>query len=178
MNKHKICPEILNEVNILSDKNQHNVFISSNNFDETKKFLIENNYTFVPYRFAKCFNIQLKNEDLENFSNRNEVVYISSNAIVQAESREKNVINFANLCENKYFGQGQTICFIDTGIHPHLDFILPHNRIVKFVDFVNNQNKPYDDNGHGTFVAGIACGNGIFKNSISGFAPQAKIISL
>lgn len=178
MNKHKISPEILNEVNILSDKNQHNVFISSNNFDETKKFLIDNKYKFIPYRFAKCFNITANSEDLKIFSNQNEITYISSNPIVLAQSKEKDIISFNKLCENKYFGQGQTICFIDTGIHPHLDFILPKNRIVKFVDFVNNQIQPYDDNGHGTFVSGIACGNGVFKNSLSGFATQAKIISL
>ena len=33
-------------------------------------------------------------------------------------------------------------------------------RTVKFVDFVNGRTTPYDDNGHGSHVAGIILGNG------------------
>ena len=178
MNKHKISPEILNQVSVLSCNKIYNVFVSSNNFDQTKKFLIENKYHFIPYRFAKCFNVKANFDDLQIFSNKGDVSYIFPNSTVQAENLEKDIINFSNLCENKYYGQGETICFIDTGIFPHLDFILPKNRIVKFIDLINKNNSPYDDNGHGTFVSGIACGNGIFKNSLKGFAPKANIISI
>ncbi len=51
-----------------------------------------------------------------------------------------------------YTGRGVAIAFLDSGIMPLDDFILPKNRIIKFIDFVNNQNQPYDDNGHGTHV--------------------------
>lgn len=44
------------------------------------------------------------------------------------------------------------IAFLDTGISPAADFILPENRIIAFRDFVNGKNAPYDDNGHGTHV--------------------------
>ena len=50
----------------------------------------------------------------------------------------------------------------------------------KFVDFVNGQTMPYDDNGHGTHVAGIIAGNG-YDSSFgekAGIAPKASIISL
>jgi len=178
MNKLKISPHILEQVSVLSANSTYNVFVSANNFNETKKFLVENKYKFIPYRFAKCFNIQASYEDISIFSNQNEVSYIYSNPIVQAESVEKDLINFNKLCENKFYGQGETICFIDTGIFPHLDFVLPQNRIIKFIDLVNKNNSPYDDNGHGTFVTGVACGNGIFNTSLSGFAPKANIISI
>ena len=45
-----------------------------------------------------------------------------------------------------------SIAFLDTGISPVEDFILPENRIVAFRDFINGRTEPYDDNGHGTHV--------------------------
>ena len=51
-----------------------------------------------------------------------------------------------------YTGKNVTVAIIDTGVAPHADLIYPANRIVGFKDFVNNQAKFYDDNGHGTHV--------------------------
>lgn len=41
------------------------------------------------------------------------------------------------------------VAILDTGIYRHIDF---ENRIIAFVDFVNGQMMPYDDNGHGSHV--------------------------
>ena len=41
------------------------------------------------------------------------------------------------------------VAILDTGIYRHIDF---ENRIIGFVDFVNGQMMPYDDNGHGSHV--------------------------
>ena len=41
------------------------------------------------------------------------------------------------------------VAILDTGIYRHIDF---DNRIIAFVDFVNGQVMPYDDNGHGSHV--------------------------
>jgi serine protease AprX len=49
---------------------------------------------------------------------------------------------------------------LDTGIYPHDDLVKPQNRIVAFKDFIRKRKKPYDDNGHGTHVAGDIAGNG------------------
>lgn len=45
-----------------------------------------------------------------------------------------------------------SIAFLDTGISPVEDFILPENRIVAFRDLINGKREPYDDNGHGTHL--------------------------
>lgn len=56
-------------------------------------------------------------------------------------------------------GFGITIAVIDTGVAPHYDLVKPYNRIIAFKDFLNHRTAPYDDDGHGTHVAGIAAGN-------------------
>lgn len=78
-----------------------------------------------------------------------------------------------------YEGNGIGVAVIDTGVAPHDDLVRPENRIVAFKDYVNNKEKPYDDNGHGTHVAGIIAGNGYSsRGQYKGVAPKAKIIGI
>src|SRR6185436_2134935 len=75
-------------------------------------------------------------------------------------------------------GKGVTIAIIDTGIAPSLDFAF---RIKAFYDFTNGGAKtlPYDDNGHGTHVAGLAAGSGLLSlGTYAGVAPGASLIGL
>lgn len=78
-----------------------------------------------------------------------------------------------------YKGKGITVAVIDTGVAPHQDLTLPTNRIIGFKDFVNNKTDPYDDNGHGTHVAGIIAGNGYSsRGKYTGIAPEANILAV
>jgi len=76
-------------------------------------------------------------------------------------------------------GGGVSIAIIDTGIAPHYDLVKPVNRIAAFKDFIGKKKEPYDDDGHGTHVAGIAAGNGFscMKKHI-GTAPDANIVAI
>ena len=77
------------------------------------------------------------------------------------------------------YGTGCTIAVIDTGISPHLDFVMPTQRIAAFADFVEGESEPCDNFGHGTAVASIACGNGLVSNRrYAGVAPKAQVIGL
>lgn len=73
--------------------------------------------------------------------------------------------------------KGIGIAFLDTGIAPaHPDF---GRRIIGFVDFTRGRRLPYDDNGHGTHVAGLAAGNGAASGGrIRGVAPESGIVAL
>ena len=85
-------------------------------------------------------------------------------------------------------GAGVGIAVIDSGIatwHDDLtntsNTVYPYGnqRVSMFVDFVNGQTTPYDDDGHGSHVAGIIAGNGFDSNGQkSGAAPDASLISL
>lgn len=91
----------------------------------------------------------------------------------------RDIMNVGAMHERGIFGEGVTVAVIDTGIYPHLDFMAPEERLVKFVDFLEGKEEPYDDNGHGTFVAGVACGNGLKScGRYKGIAPRAKLIAL
>ena len=72
--------------------------------------------------------------------------------------------------ENKrWLGSGIVTVILDTGVEEHPEL---NGRLLVFKDFVRGKRLPYDDNGHGTHVAGIICGRQI------GIAPESKIIVL
>lgn len=75
-----------------------------------------------------------------------------------------------------YFGSGSTVAILDTGITMHPDF---KNRVIAFHDFVNRRSGIYDDNGHGTHLAGIIGGSGMLSNGkYMGIAPECNYIIL
>jgi serine protease AprX len=87
-------------------------------------------------------------------------------------------------------GAGVGVAVIDSGVtawHDDLTYqgsnpavkVVSGQRVTKFVDFVNGHTTPYDDNGHGSHVAGIILGNGYDTNGVrAGIAPAADLVSL
>jgi serine protease AprX len=81
-----------------------------------------------------------------------------------------------------YDGSGVGVAVIDSGITSWHDDLTSHGsgqRVIHFVDFVNGQANAYDDNGHGTHVAGVIAGNGYDTYGVrAGIAPGAHLIGL
>lgn len=70
-------------------------------------------------------------------------------------------------------GTGVRVCIVDTGIditHPDLRQV----NLVGWRDLVNGQSLPYDDQGHGTSMAGIIFARGRLR----GVAPGAELIAV
>ncbi len=70
--------------------------------------------------------------------------------------------------ERNIRGQNVHVAILDTGIYPHSAF---DGRIVSFHDHVAGISRPYDDNGHGTHIAGII-GGWLPKFNFQGVAPE------
>jgi serine protease AprX len=83
-------------------------------------------------------------------------------------------------------GAGVGVAVLDSGVATTSD--LDNSRIVGWKDFVNKVKTPYDDAGHGTFVAGLIAGDGTASLPLDqggsasvqfrGVAPQANIIGV
>ncbi|MBI1886412.1 MAG: S8 family peptidase [Chloroflexi bacterium] len=69
-------------------------------------------------------------------------------------------------------GKGVTVAVIDSGISPSPDF---GQRAGRNFDFSSLSNAVVDENGHGTFVAGIIAGDG---EEYIGIAPHARLLGL
>ncbi|KMT21869.1 S8 family peptidase [Clostridium cylindrosporum] len=69
-------------------------------------------------------------------------------------------------------GRDVTIGIVDSGIFPHKGLTLKPNTIKYFKDIINGDSKPYDDNGHGTYLSGIIASN--FDYAL-GIAPDCSL---
>ena len=153
-------------------------FVSANDYSRLKKILISKDIEIInEYLFIKSFFIKATREQLLYLSKLASVRYISINASALALTNvARNVLARPQGVLN---GDGVGVAFIDTGLFRHSDFLIGQNRIKKFVDFVGEKTYAYDDNGHGTFVAGVCAGNGALSGGkYMGFAPKANIYSL
>jgi serine protease AprX len=78
-----------------------------------------------------------------------------SDELVESERAYRSLINVPN----EYSGEGVNVCIVDTGMelnHPDLEGF----DVAGWIDVVQGKSNPYDDNGHGTSMAGILVANG------------------
>ncbi|MBE7073909.1 MAG: peptidase S8 [Clostridiales bacterium] len=178
MNKLKIDKLLFARVNMLSGKDECECIVYANDFERTKKILNKNKIKILnEYLCIKAFRVKLNRGAILSLSMVSQIKFIS--AISKVQTLMHVAKDILGVKDSHLTGEGQTIAFIDTGISSHLDFYLGQNRLIFFKDFVGEKSLCYDDNGHGTFVAGVASGNGALScGKFCGVAPRSKIISL
>lgn len=166
------------------------IIYSKHTIHEIRDCILEN-YGQIKYElpFINAISVEIPKEKLERLAAHNMIGSISEDAIVSKTpifSKRKSVQtvcgNFeettGRLFESAERGKGVGVAIIDTGVAPHYDLVKPKNRIVAFKDLLANRERPYDDDGHGTHVAGIIAGNGYTSFKYMGTASCADIIAI
>ena len=173
-----------NLVSILSCKDKANAIVkirSALEMDIVRRRLKVVKY----YPFIKSVGVECYREDVVSLSRRHNLEFVS--AEMHVSTLEDNFAIMGDigataptvLQKDGLTGAGTCLAVIDTGLNIHTDFCVPQNRIVHFQDFLADEKYPYDDNGHGTFVTGVAIGNGLCSGkNVVGVAPEGKVLSL
>jgi len=178
----KVDPYLYQIVNTCEEKKEVSCIIYAHDYLRVKSFFENTPYckNLIEYPFIRAFGLNIIKNKIPLLAQNENIQYITASTKVFAQINvAKKVTHIEKLNKNGYLGKGVTIAVIDTGILPHLDFVSPNNRIILFKDFVKKRKKIYDDNGHGTFVTGIAAGSGLISGSkYMGVAPKSNIISL
>ncbi len=160
----KIDKNLLDKI-VTQNKNNANIncIILSKEYDRTKKELkniLNENICELP--IISGFAVECTSANLYKIAKLNCVRFISSDAKVNSLMYKTNNFLHTENLRNKIRNEStHSVVVIDTGVYPHIDFCLGKNRIIKFVDLINNKDISYDDNGHGTFVTGVLAGSSI-----------------
>lgn len=154
--------------------------------DEDYDFDLRNAYSTV-----NGFHGKLKKSAYNKLKNNPKVKMIyKPKAVSLFLNDAKGIVNATNAWRLVYNGQnitgkGETVCVIDTGVdytHPALGGCTSAQfttgtcqKVIGGYDYVNSDNNPIDDQGHGTHVTGIiASANATY----TGIAPEANIVAL
>jgi len=152
-------------------------FLIEYNFDddgECEQYLAQ--FCNIKYKLPilGIIAVELAENDLRQLFEAETTRPVYSNAVITTQGKPLDADN-----EPRLTGKGIGIAILDTGVAFVDDLTLPRNRITAFVDMVNNQNEPYDDNAHGCHVAGIAAGNGLRSDGrFAGLAVESDIIGI
>ena len=176
----KICLELLNVVEIKSFEIYNDCVVYAKNFQKLKFEAKKQGLKFYEYSFINAIGVTLSQKQIVKFAKTSVVGFIAKQTRVSTQiDVAKKILNVKNLLDNDCTGKNVTIAFIDTGLNPHIDFCVPKNRIIKFIDLINDRKNYYDDNGHGTYVTSVACGSGLASGGkFSGVSPKSNIISI
>lgn len=178
---YKIDPSLLCQVDALGYEQDYEVIVYYREPNALGAIFDDKSIQILgKYPFIGAVALRVKKHHIFDLAKNYNIDYVAktSSAHVLMDNARK-IIDVDSLHERGITGKGVNVAIIDTGCYPHLDFVMGKNRIVKFLDFVNNSPAPYDDNGHGTFVAGVLAGNGLVSNQkYSGIAPDSGLIIL
>lgn len=159
----------------MSDSDKINLIV--NKYNEYKSTIEKNPYLNIKYvipMLDSCIvELKMSNYNLvKSLGLFKEDDYDSQISAQMIEVRKK--VSCNEVYNKNITGNGIGVAILDTGIVRHQDF---GRRIVAFKDFISNKEEPYDNNGHGSHVAGIIGGDGNCSSGVyRGIAPRCNLI--
>src|SRR5688572_12085242 len=164
------------------------ISVDSQNRPNLKRFLAAGKHQMRwEHTVVSAISVEIPVSALERISNLPGVSAVSFDAPVAGEQLNTTtpitttpalVRETLGLAPTSGTGKGVGVAVIDSGIAPVADF---GNRVVRFYDFTRGgiSTAPYDDNGHGTHVAGLIGGAGRWSDrSFAGVAPGVNLVGL
>lgn len=146
---------------------------------ESRRTILEN-LGHIKYRLPMidAYVLEVEQNKLNMIRELEGLIDVEIDAHITAQmNRVNDIIEYRWAHNMGYYGQRIGVAIVDTGISLHKDFIEGGNRVIAFKDFISGRKEPYDDNGHGTHVAGIIGGNGYSsKGKYMGIAPACNFI--
>ena len=157
--------------------------IHAAHFDTLSRHLV---HPIAAINVHGTYAARLTSADIIRLAKDRHILHISPDLPLSTCSDSLNPTIGADVALSSYrlSGAGVGVAIIDSGVNLHDDLLLPTSRLAGWVDFVNNRTQPYDDNGHGTHVAGIVAGNGFdatinhYNTSMTRVAPGVRIIGV
>lgn len=124
--------------------------------------------------------VEIDESELSRFTMNDSSWQVEQDTVIEAQmNRANDIIELDWAHKHGYYGEDVCVAILDTGISLHQDFLEngENKRIIAFKDILNNRTEIYDDNGHGTHVAGIVGGNGsMSRGKYCGVAPKCKFV--
>ena len=181
---------VVNELKRFAEASQYNLRTSLNEMER-------NGMTTTPTTLwmANAMYFSATKQAINDLALRRDIEIIgldeTRHALFEEESRPAEAIrgitenvtrvNADDVWALGYTGQDVVVAILDSGVnYNHVDLAnnlwdggsdYPHHGF----DFVNNDNDPMDDYGHGTHCAGTICGDGT-AGTQTGIAPDAKLM--
>ncbi|WP_353893092.1 S8 family peptidase [Proteinivorax hydrogeniformans] len=124
-----------------------------------------------------CFTTKVNTKNLEALANNKYVKKVWYDREFKA-FLDKAIPAVASdiLSEKGLTGKEVVVAVLDTGIYEHPDL---KGRIIAFKDIIKGKKDPYDDNGHGTHVAGAVASNGSKTDGrFTAPAPDSKLVGV
>lgn len=162
------------------NKHRVQVIVHCSEYEKRQQFFEHIGYIKYKLPMIEAYVLEVEEENLGAIREMDGLLSVEMDAHITAQmNRVNDIIECRWAHDRGIYGKGIGVAIVDTGIALHKDFIEGNNRVVAFADFINHGTEPYDDNGHGTHVAGIIGGSGYCsKGKYKGVAPECNFIGV
>ena len=132
----KISPSILNMVTTMSLEKNIDCIVYLDKFQNVGNLHVGDNIKYYPFINAIGVNINCKN--IYSLAKLKNVKYITHDTKV---STLMNVSNKVLNTPNSEVESAFSVAIIDTGLYPHIDIIGGRNKLIKWVDIINDKKR-------------------------------------